>query len=393
MPYRIEGEQLKALYTASKKPCRPQPSDAGRATLQRIGRKGWALTHEAEDLVLLTDRRLDDWKTQVDLEKVAAGLSVPTRSVTYRPRARSGGASLFEAWPALDFASLLIALEALGFSIDPSPLVEMVLPTLPKAGLMPALGLDVVWYGKMRHKIKLHLALAEPGKRGERWDDYRNDAGYRFSALLDADGEPIELTVTGPKYRERRPPVETICPDCGVTWYRGDPDSSASHRKEHKARMQYLAPAPSEAMAAETIADREHVDWRSPRWKHEEMYGRALAFKREFRYDFTQWDCPERDRDAHGFLFTDGDDRIVGACAFRLREWEDGSKSYGLQFIWIAPGHRRGGVLRDRWADLRRRFGDFYIETPVSPAMRAFVIGTGDALLLEYPTRRGASAA
>lgn len=48
------------------------------------------------------------------------------------------------------------------------------------------------------------------------------------------------LVITPPKYRRRKEPVETTCPECLHTYFKGDPESSALHRKEHKERMRYL---------------------------------------------------------------------------------------------------------------------------------------------------------
>jgi hypothetical protein len=113
------------------------------------------------------------------------------------------------------------------------------------------------------------------------------------------------------------------------------------------------------------------------------MYLRAGAFRREFHYDFIQWGDPEDDPDAQGFLFANEAGSILGACAFRRRE-HDGKSWWGLQWIWICPLARRKGMLTERWLEFRKRFGDFRVEGPVSPAMEHFVVKQGDVALLGY---------
>ena len=110
---------------------------------------------------------------------------------------------------------------------------------------------------------------------------------------------------------------------------------------------------------------------------------RATFFRREFHYDFVQWGSSKGDNDpgARGFLFADDEDAIVGACVFRLRN-QDGEKRWGLQWVWVCPRARRSGVLVRRWSAFRKRFADFQVERPVSPAMEAFVLKQGDAALL-----------
>jgi hypothetical protein len=150
--------------------------------------------------------------------------------------------------------------------------------------------------------------------------------------------------------------------------------------------MRYLDPQPHPQMleAREHPGEIELVTSQSPAWKHEEMYIRASAFRREFHYDFVQWGSRTGDNDpkVHGFLFCDERSAIVGACAFRHRQGTTG-EHWALQWIWICPRCRRQGLLKQRWPELRRRFGDFLVEAPVSEAMKAFLLSQGDSHLAE----------
>ena len=108
--------------------------------------------------------------------------------------------------------------------------------------------------------------------------------------------------------------------------------------------MAYLDPKPSTEMLEErkTADQPELVTAGSPEWKQNEMYLRARAFKRELGFDFVQWKSPKSvgDANVHGFLFTNIEGAIVGACAFRDRTEDYSSIVYGLQWIWVCPKER-----------------------------------------------------
>jgi hypothetical protein len=110
----------------------------------------------------------------------------------------------------------------------------------------------------------------------------------------------------------------------------------------------------------------------------------ALYFKREFSYDFIQYDARENDPLARAFLFTTRDyDRehyyslAVGACCFRWREWDDAPPAWALQWVWLHPFMRRQGVLSRAWSFFEARFSGFEAEPPLSDAMVAFLKSQG----------------
>jgi hypothetical protein len=392
MAHKLPAEQIGAIYRALTGKQPEEPGGIGDRGMRAIAKEGWALNWLVEDLLLLTDRRFDDHRIGIDLVAISSAVGYPQVQVCHRPLARARSASLYEAWSSWDAAGLFIFLEKLGFAVDPRPLVEALKPTIPRKGYIAGAALEVLWYEQGRAKSSVNIERQDPSPAGRpvKVEVHRLRAGYTLCANLDDNGDPVLLTVTGPRHREERRPVQTTCAECGATWWKGDPESSFSHRREHKKRMALLDPQPSALMLAAISDgnDPEHVDRWSPEWKHKEMYARAVAFKREFRYDFVQWDRNESDPTCHGFLFSLPDGRIVGACAFRMRSFEGDLSAYGLQWIWIAPAHRRRGVLRERWANLRERFGDFYVEPPVSQAMQDFLASVGDEGLLEFPIRR-----
>ncbi|WJS98200.1 GNAT family N-acetyltransferase [Novosphingobium humi] len=382
MTITVSVGTLRDLYGAMLEDA-PTQSCSSPHIMKAIADDGWALSWQLEDLISLADRRLYSYRHRINLDELGAALGIPKQSVCHRPRSISRGTSLFDAWAAVDFANMLISLEMLGFMVDPLPLVELLLPTIRKKGYISHSALEILWYERCRLKNSITLKAEGAGKLAE-IRDHKLARGYKADVWIDVDGNPATITVRGPKHRVVKAPVAVKCA-CGLTWYRGDPESSLAHRKEHKRRMVYLDPQPHAQVLKERAVGLfdEHVDRMSPLWRNKEMYSRALAFKREEGYDFLQWSTRETDQNTHGFLFADDDGRIVGACAFRYRIYENALSRWGLQWVWIAQPHRRRGVLASRWATLRERFGDFDVETPVSDGMSAFLDKMGDSHLIE----------
>jgi hypothetical protein len=103
----------------------------------------------------------------------------------------------------------------------------------------------------------------------------------------------------------------------------------------------------------------------------------ARYFQREFGYDLIQYSADEasdpRDR---VFLWLEdrcGSYEAIGAACFRWREWENVPHGLGLAWIWIHPYLRRHGILGAHWDFFRHLYGDFSVEPPLSPAMKAFL--------------------
>lgn len=127
----------------------------------------------------------------------------------------------------------------------------------------------------------------------------------------------------------------------------------------------------------------------------------AMMFKREFGYDFCQYEAgdPEAHPKDRAFFWTTHDYRygdidrksIVGGCVFRWREWDKRAATYAMQWVWFHPHFR--GAKRDSWERVeepslfeqawplfRKMFGDFCVEPPLSASMRAFLKKVGEEL-------------
>lgn len=392
MAKKLPPEQLTAIWKALNEPAKSQRQGGAFRLISQIAEKGWASFADIEDIFYLTDVRLDNMRHQMDVRALCDLFEIPVATVFYRPKSKQASVSGFKGVSAADTAELLICMECLGFTIDPEQLVYLLNPSLKELELLTQSQLSVFWFHKTRHKsAPVSISVDGEWRRVAKTVPIVTSTGYKATCWLAEDGSPLRLEVRAPKFRQRPSPVRETCAICGYEWYRGDTDSSAAHRRAHKERLQYLDPVPVERFLAERTEgkDAELVTGASPPWKHREIYRRAVAFKREFGYDFVQWHSPKGDDDpgVQGLLFSNAEGIIVGACAFRLRE-NKAKRWTGLQWIWIAPKFRRAGILTAQWPELRRRFGDFHVEGPVSEAMQAFLEKVGDAHLMGASSSR-----
>lgn len=379
--------ELKAVARSLREPVRKPKRHAATTLVNAIASTGWASIEDIKDIFYLTDVRLDDITGDVKVQRWCEYFDIPSRTIYPRPRSKQTGVIGCERVAAADVAALLIQLERLGYSLDPLPLVQLLMQTVRSTQLLTSSQLSVLWYEQCRHKgepLVLNLAHGQWPQIKDT-ETLQTATGYKIEIAVSGDGSPVWLSAGAPKFRKRPAMRRELCTACGYEWTRGDTDSSADHRREHKKRLAYLEPGPVPEFLAEVAArkDAALVECSSPPWKHREIYRRALAFKREFGYDFVQWQSEKGDDDpsVQGILFTNAENVIVGACAIRLREYE-GKSWPGLQWIWLAPKYRRIGILTSQWSQLRRRFGDIRVEPPVSPAMQAFLKKMGDEALM-----------
>lgn len=371
---RIEPDLLNALWTALNATPRAGLAKEAKRVANRIAEEGWGHLTDIEDMVLAFDSRAYEF----DLKRLASYLELPVRHLFNRPRFLNSNCLGFEAMSAVDTAALLIFLAELGFNVDPSSMVEALLPSLEGRKQLTFSELDILRYGMRRGRRLLEVRSQDQGPGKLEVQKLRTVTGCRVEAIL-RDGRPIKLVTKGGNYRAKPEPQPHTCEYCGMEYMRGDPEENASHLSYHAQirRVQDPWPLSDFLLAMATEADPELVRPNSKVWKHREVYARARQFRREMGFDFVQWECNRKGKEAdpyvHGFLF--GDDTgtfprgtIVGACAFRWRE-----DHWGLQWIWINPQVRRKGVLARRWGRYVEHFGDFEVEAPLSASMSAFV--------------------
>lgn len=111
----------------------------------------------------------------------------------------------------------------------------------------------------------------------------------------------------------------------------------------------------------------------------------ALYFQREFGYDFQQYLADEQPHPqdcvwvwVHDTRCYPNPRRMIGAGAFRWRQWKNHSPGHGLSWVWFHPFFRRQGHLSRAWPLFRKLFGDFLVEAPLSAAMYAFLRKRGE---------------
>jgi hypothetical protein len=382
MDLQTSPEILNAFWGALNEKSKFLDPKKPRKTFDKIYEQGWVTLSDVEDVFYLLDPRLDH--RNLSVESLCELFQISVETIYFKPSPKSNEVMGFSAIRYECLISLLINLERFGFETDASILVSKIRPLLKVKSkkVLSTSELDVFWFDKLQHKSSpVSLFISDLFDHQYNEKNFATYGGYKIHAKIDLNGNVIRIEVKSPKFRRRAEPRNVTCKECGVKWRKGDPDSSAMHRREHKRRMSYFDPKPVSFLLELKTTDKdfELVTSLSPRWKHKEIYERALAFKKEFRYDFVQWQSPkgDSDPDVQGFLFSNSGGAIVGACSFRKRSM-DGKKRWALDWVWICPKERRQGHLANRWGFFRERFGDFTVEPPVSEAMMGFLNKKGE---------------
>lgn len=383
----IDLAELEDIVNSLKTTLRQRQPEIVKSCLTKVVENGFASNSDITDIFYYSDNRLDTNVHVTSVERWCEIFSIPLQCYYRRPQGNESFVWGSTGVSTEDLAELLIMIERIGYSIDPLPLITMLLPKLVGRAYVTDAELSILLYEKKRHKMDSIFFRVKSDDKGEghRKQKLKTATGYKVEVILNKYGKPVQLTIKAPKHRLKPDPKLTVCEACGYEWYRGDPESSAAHRKEHKKRLKYLDPKPNRRFCkgSQDQDDLFPVTANSPRWVHGEIYLRALAFKRELKYDFVQWSYSKYDIDPNdrGYLFINSDNVAVGACAFRLIANEI-SSYWSLQWVWITPTYRRSGILTKHWKTLRQFHGDFSLENPVSDAMVAFVSKNGDQNLL-----------
>jgi hypothetical protein len=142
------------------------------------------------------------------------------------------------------------------------------------------------------------------------------------------------------------------------------------------------------------------VTWKSPLRLRQEVERFAIYFRREFSYDFQQFEAAEKpkpnEKPYAAYLFineTNHYPRVwVGAFCFRWREYKDVGPRWAAQWAWLHPYYRGKGILSSTWDKFHELHGDFICEGPFSPAMEAFLRKRGKCVLCWQPLDKAATS-
>jgi hypothetical protein len=281
---RLPPETLHALWQLIMREARPARDDKYAKNLETKAIDWRFMSYsDIEDLLFAYGLR---WPVHdVPLDLLGAYFEIEPGWSYFRPTRKGAGAVGFQALRLDDAVLFLILIERLGFPINAERLVSAVRAPIASARKLSRAELEAYSYLQQRGKWPPLVLYSDIDSidRGRSRELHRTISGYRAEALLDGSGSVVRIEIRAPRYRSPRPTVEIVCPQCATQYTRGDPDSGAEHRREHKARMRILDPSPSKRLLAERTAQDEPtlVQTHSPAWKHREIYERARAFKRK----------------------------------------------------------------------------------------------------------------
>ncbi|WP_144967989.1 hypothetical protein [Pseudomonas sp. DE0010] len=358
-------------------------TSARREGLTRFEREalkeGVARNTDIGDYLITTEARAFS-SIEYIFEELLVLFDIAQQSVGRRPVDPDDEIPLTQALNAVDATALIIGLQQVGLQVDPSRLVRELTETLEGREVLTSNELEIVLYDHYVGRRRTVLNAAQgPIHPLSPETTHQDEAGYRFTMKWDGDAV-VWLEVLGPRYRNPEHQEHTVCEFCGHSYYTNNTQEARIHSEVHSRKKQMIDPQPDEQFAERlsTLGRAgELVDQGSPLWMHGAVCDRAFEFKREFKYDFVQWDGSSTRRageDWRGWLFAADDmGAIAGACGFMRLDGAVDGPEWSLQWIWLAPKYRRAGLLEARWPSFLQAYGDFDIERPLSPAMKAFV--------------------
>ncbi|UUY07697.1 hypothetical protein LRS11_18020 [Pseudomonas sp. J452] len=375
----VKSKVLTVLCTLLKESVQPsRPPTKLIAFERRLLEDGMTTNTPLGDYLILSERRGYNAIERL-FEEMLEPLEIPKQWVYVSPEFPEDEVSGYPGLIAIDAVALLIELEHLGLQVHPQNLVAALARELEKKRLLTHSELSIVRYRQDRRKQRITLSADLETVGSDVSTTQHTDAnGYEITMTW-AGNVAIQLQVKGPDYVEPLPQEFVTCDYCKHEYLSNNSIEARIHASEHEWTKQLFDPGPDERFAERLASGAQAVlvDSSSPLWMHEAVFQRARAFRREFRYDRVQWDGSiERpaSKEWHGYLFAgDSKGTIAGACGFYHEESGQEAGRWGLHWIWLAPKFRRGGILKARWDDFLSRYGDFYIEPPISEAMQGFI--------------------
>jgi len=175
------------------------PGDAAHI-LSEMPERGFIPRWRVADLVTAMDPRAGSASQDGWPELLGMGWT----SFARRPTRAGTEAWLTEGMSAVDLAVYLAGLERLGFSVDPAPAVDAVMPRISAKAYLAPNELTCFWYAKSRHRDGALKVDASGGEEhpGLSYVDPGN--GYLLEVRHAVGGEPCKLVAYAPSPRDRR---------------------------------------------------------------------------------------------------------------------------------------------------------------------------------------------
>jgi len=172
---KCSAAMLTALFAAIKRSRRMRTHTE---SFIRAVELGWFARYQINDLSY-------DLELEGFTEELLAAAGVTMATYHYRPRRIDRDAGAFQGLRAADMARFLIHLERLGLNVDPTPLVDRLLPQIKQLPAISWSELSVLWFARERHKWP-PTALYTPSfaHRQEpalaRHEEFKTEAGYKI---------------------------------------------------------------------------------------------------------------------------------------------------------------------------------------------------------------------
>lgn len=116
----------------------------------------------------------------------------------------------------------------------------------------------------------------------------------------------------------------------------------------------------------------------------------ACYFRREFGYDFVQYQATECHHDwslakdrvlvfAKKSVNTSFEDVFCffGAVSVRWIKWSNAPPSWSIEWVWFHPYERGKGHMTKAWPFILQMFPEPSVAPPISPAMKSFLVKVG----------------
>ena len=201
MKNKFDLTLLRFLCEALQKPVPKREYGLYPSVLRNVAREGWVSFADIEDIICETDPRLYRMST-ID---IAAALEIPIRSLFPRPKASEKTVWGYAGFEPADAAALLIWLRRFGFSVDPQPLVDLILPDIRKRTTLNESELSVFWFRKERDRFGGFTVQADTDRpQSLRTINLVSETGYQVEICLNQEDDPWLLSVGAPKRSWKR---------------------------------------------------------------------------------------------------------------------------------------------------------------------------------------------